>query len=67
MLGMDLRKSYLDRKLAVPPIEKPLQQLENALLLFERPEQLAHPFTRQVEVKANQVFRAVEVDLRYQP
>ena len=44
-------------------LQKPVQQLEHPLLLFQRPKQLPHLLPGEVEIQAYQVGSALHVDL----
>ena len=53
-------------RVPVALLQKPLEQLKNALLLFQRTEQFPHALAGEVKIQPDQVVGAFEMDLRHQ-
>src|SRR5579883_651148 len=60
---MGVSEPHLDRQLARRLLEETIQQLQNPLFLLQSVEEVAQFFPRQMQIQANQVARAVHVNL----
>ena len=61
---MHVAQAHLHGQLARRWFEKTIQQLQNALLFFQRVEQLPQLFARQVQVQPYQIAGAFQMNLR---